>query len=453
MGTFSSKSSSKKEGASAVCGGSATKSMSQNPYPQTAAAPILPKNAAGVTSGAPGAPGPSATLSGGTAPVLVQPVLAGGAFSGHALNPGPPPTPYLDTREGDVRAVGLDNFGNTCYCNSVVQLLYHCSALRTRLLQLYEEHFSKKPSDDTLLYRLVDLIHQMHMARRSMKKDDSACSKLQSFVKRYKAANELFDNRQQHDAHEFAIFILSTVIDDEKALLNIPKNRRGPIQEIFEGQLRTSTYCLDCETKAERRQPFLDVNLQIEPHASLVNSITSFMAPEFFSADNKVYCEACCAHVCAKQMHGMKKVPRDAMIVHLKRFEFSERDHSMRKLSFYVPLPDTIGLDTQDTLGGVGSGGGSKRVNANGNHDRREASEQQAVFRLKGFVVHQGAGVNVGHYVGCFRTKESWRKYDDDLVSYITERDLQQYYGEPRADDSMLTVALTAYILLYEREY
>eukprot|EP00742_Colponemidia_sp_Colp-10_P009801 GILJ01010721.1.p1 GENE.GILJ01010721.1~~GILJ01010721.1.p1 ORF type:complete len:284 (-),score=28.20 GILJ01010721.1:84-935(-) len=281
----------------------------------------------------------------------------------------------------------------------------------------------------------------MHSAKKNMRKDDNACAKLQTFVKQYKGANELFDNRQQHDAHEFAIFILSTVIDDEKVLLGIPKNKQSPIQEIFEGQLRTSTYCLDCETKADRKQPFLDVNLQITPHSSLGHSFSSFMAPEFFSADNKFYCESCCAHVCAKQINSMDKAPRDAMIVHLKRFEFSEKDQSFRKLSFHVPLPDDLGLDIRRE-GGVA--GCSSATAGKGSMDL-------SVFKLKGFVVHQGAGVNIGHYVGCFRTHNQWRRYDDELVSYLAERDVQQYYGEPKADDSTLTVAMTAYILLYER--
>jgi len=53
----------------------------------------------------------------------------------------------------DERYFGLDNFGNTCYCNSVLQALYFCAPFRRALLQFHAEraqlldeyHFSQQP--------------------------------------------------------------------------------------------------------------------------------------------------------------------------------------------------------------------------------------------------------------------------------------------------------------------
>ena len=42
------------------------------------------------------------------------------------------------------RIFGLENFGNTCYCNSILQALYFCVPFRKKILQYHRER-TKKP--------------------------------------------------------------------------------------------------------------------------------------------------------------------------------------------------------------------------------------------------------------------------------------------------------------------
>lgn len=63
--------------------------------------------------------------------------------------PGPSPCPpspslllSLEKKESLVPFIGFNNLGNTCYLNSVLQVLYHCPGLREGIKKLYA--FSKK---------------------------------------------------------------------------------------------------------------------------------------------------------------------------------------------------------------------------------------------------------------------------------------------------------------------
>ena len=64
----------------------------------------------------------------------------------------------LEFPEGE-RYFGFENFGNTCYANSVLQSLYFCRPFRDRLLQYAAS--LPKDADDNLLTCLADLFVQV----------------------------------------------------------------------------------------------------------------------------------------------------------------------------------------------------------------------------------------------------------------------------------------------------
>ncbi len=63
----------------------------------------------------------------------------------------------------DERYYGFENFGNTCYCNSVLQALYFCKPFRERVLK----YGATLPSnaEENLLTCLVDLFNQVSKAQ------------------------------------------------------------------------------------------------------------------------------------------------------------------------------------------------------------------------------------------------------------------------------------------------
>ncbi|GFY91378.1 ubiquitin-specific protease 3 [Actinidia rufa] len=61
--------------------------------------------------------------------------------------------------EGE-RYYGLENFGNTCYCNSVLQVLYFCVPFRDQILEYYSNNKNFVDPEENLLTCLGDLFTQ-----------------------------------------------------------------------------------------------------------------------------------------------------------------------------------------------------------------------------------------------------------------------------------------------------
>lgn len=61
---------------------------------------------------------------------------------------------------------GLENFGNTCYANSVLQMLYFCEPFRNALLYWAEHAPAEEISEDSMLLCLALLFQQVSSFQR-----------------------------------------------------------------------------------------------------------------------------------------------------------------------------------------------------------------------------------------------------------------------------------------------
>lgn len=161
---------------------------------------------------------------------------------------------------------GLVNFGNTCYCNSVLQALYFCRPFRENVLA-YKAQQKKK---ENLLTCLADLFHSIATQKKKV-----GVIPPKKFISRLRKENDLFDNYMQQDAHEFLNYLLNTVADilqEEKKqekqngrLKNNGsavtaeaemENKAEPtwVHDIFQGTLTNETRCLNCETVCKQQR-------------------------------------------------------------------------------------------------------------------------------------------------------------------------------------------------------
>eukprot|EP01130_Rhizamoeba_saxonica_P009369 TRINITY_DN3802_c0_g1_i1.p1 TRINITY_DN3802_c0_g1~~TRINITY_DN3802_c0_g1_i1.p1 ORF type:complete len:290 (-),score=25.32 TRINITY_DN3802_c0_g1_i1:285-1154(-) len=251
----------------------------------------------------------------------------------------------LDQNDTSERYLGLKNYGNTCYCNSVIQALYFCLPFREQVLQYtYSNRDSIRQKN--LIGSICRLFSQMSRFNRRY-----GVIEPRDFVSRVKR-NVMFEGKEQHDAHEFLTFLLNDLdetLKQKKASENgEDKEIRSFIQDTFEGILSNETKCLGCENITTREESFLNLSIDIERNSSVTSCLKSFCSTEYLRGSNKFYCDICCGLQEAKKRMHIKKLPK-VLVIHLKRFKYIERLARFAKLSHRINFPFDIRLSGYTT--------------------------------------------------------------------------------------------------------
>jgi ubiquitin carboxyl-terminal hydrolase 12/46 len=194
---------------------------------------------------------------------------------------------------------GFENYGNTCYCNSVLQALYFCKPFREHVCAYRPEWLApgeeEGAGDVTLLSTLRDLFVQMCKKSTDKKDKGPRVGTLgpKQFVIKLKQDNVMFEGLTQQDAHEFFNYVINDISDqllrdrkrakerraagelpplpgeeDTEEDLGVgaqpPKPKPTWVQEIFGGVLTNEVRCINCECVTSRQEQILDLSLDIE---------------------------------------------------------------------------------------------------------------------------------------------------------------------------------------------
>ena len=246
------------------------------------------------------------------------------------------PTSSAASRSGI--ATGLENLGNTCYMNAVIQVLAHTPDLVSHLSDKSPRNENSQIAGHS---KLVQEVAQLLEVISSGKLRLTSPHRLRAELN---VRGMELSNSHMHDAHEFLIRLfellhdLGTPMDVsppapccndstsseavEVVWRRFQQDKSSIISRLFYGLQRSTLYCAACGYKSFKTETFSVLSLPLvlkEEHSSLYHCLEQYTHGDTVTDWT---CSSCCetneAHTGLESWH----LP-PVIIFHLKRFRFS----------------------------------------------------------------------------------------------------------------------------------
>ncbi|KAK2461527.1 hypothetical protein APHAL10511_005990 [Amanita phalloides] len=399
------------------------------------------------------------------------------------------PVPY----SADAKQFGLENFGNTCYANSVIQALYFCSPFRDLMLQEIDtsnpqEHVAchsltvekpntpqpqltpirpkpeRKPSisanntesftsraipsaPPTLFSALRSLF--AYIAYHPLQKGAIAP---RAFVEKLKELNELFRSTMHQDAHELLMYLLNRVVEE---IEEERKQVQRTVEDLSNSVTTLSsppTIMTTKSTSSNAGTSPQDATLVHKLFEGVLTSETRCLTCETTSSRDESFLDlsidieknssvtACLRQFSASEMLSQKnKFFCDSCC----GLQEAEKRMKIKK------LPNVLALhlkrfkyqeDVQKYIKLTYRVAFPFELRLFNTIDGAEDADR--LYNLYAIVVHIGNGPHHGHYVSIIKTLGQWSVFDDDNVFPIPEQDISKYFGDSNAG--------AAYLLYYQ---
>ncbi|XP_069561839.1 uncharacterized protein [Brachyistius frenatus] len=305
---------------------------------------------------------------------------------------------------------GLDNSGNSCYLNAVLQCLCSTVPLVEHLLnQDTQKELAKSKCRVAEVF--VRLLKEMWLGSNSSCAPVEARSVLGSVLPQ-------FDNYSQQDAHELLLFLLNTLHDDLKKVAKRQmrsstrqtrreQNRKCAseftiVSHLFEGQLSYMTICMHCDHQAHSTQTFTVLSLPIPTDiikCSIQDCLSQFFEQTLLTGGEQVLCSVCGLKRETTVLTCLEKPP-EILMLHLKRFGCKGKNQVKLRTNVIFSMK----LDLTPFV--------SSSVQ----------SASYSSYHLYAVVNHTGH-LNMGHYTAlCHNAPaRAWHCFDDSTVREVRD--------------------------------
>ena len=309
---------------------------------------------------------------------------------------------------------GFRNLSNMCYCNSVLQALLFSRHVRCYLdTALDEQRRSHWATESSPFVEFLEIY-----AKRARTDSPVIQVRPNAFIEAVARETDQFPIGYQHDAHEFALFLISSF---DKTVNKLKKSGRivslMDFSKLFEGT-RVSTYdCKVCQKTQEVREEFTSLDIAVVAEEDLQEMLDDSVAPKEMDSDWK--CDFCKEKRIGRVLAHFAKLP-PILMVQLQRFRYDRKTNSMAKLSQFVVIPEVLYLNS-------------------------ETGPQK--YKLSSIIVHLGPSLRSGHFITLIKECNRWVLANDDQLSWISTNDVNQVLAGKVTDKK---AAYVPYVLVYE---
>ncbi|KAF2072088.1 hypothetical protein CYY_006587 [Polysphondylium violaceum] len=167
---------------------------------------------------------------------------------------------------------GLDNLGNTCFFNSIMQNLTHVNLLRDLFLE------APPGSPKSVITSNSSMTNEMFNFYSKMYKSNTSRISPHGLFSEIVKKSPRFGGFKQQDSHELLRYLLDGLISEEQ---NATKKRKEPtyIDKVFGGKLISIITCFHCGYVSKTFEPFLDLSLPISSEKSSNKPPPNFVMP------------------------------------------------------------------------------------------------------------------------------------------------------------------------------
>lgn len=328
---------------------------------------------------------------------------------------------------------GLYNQGNTCYLNSLLQILFMTPEFREKILQWEFSQTAHGAEKDCIPFQLQKLFSRLQANKFKAEKTSDLTKSFQWH------AHEVLE---QHDIEEL-YKVLLTAIDRS---LNKSSENAESYSSLFEGNLDSVIKCEECSTESTHVESYTDLALPLTKYSKqykeatdLEKALLEYLSIELLNNDNKYFCSKCDKKTNARKFYRLKEAP-PVLFFHLNRFQFDFNSYCRVKLYDRFSFPQTLNIqnfmnkDFDDIC----------KIYEEKDSAKPDGSR---LYELYGVVIHKGNALS-GHYYSYIKSFEDsqWYCFCDTAVSQIEEEQVWKSFGNAQSPKDE-----TAYIMLYKR--